>query len=117
MPKGARSEKMAATKMTPRRPIQSLRGSEIQPALASVSFVSDSRKKSLQETDGDVGHGIDKADDPAIFCTFSLVCNRSTGGASRVGDAECFVKGQIRTIRTSLYLSVGKAQAERERFT
>ena len=33
MPKGARREKIAATKMTPRRPRRSLRGSEIQPAL------------------------------------------------------------------------------------
>jgi hypothetical protein len=79
MPKGAKREKMAATKMTPRRPIQSLRGSEIQPALASVNCESDSRKKVVQETDGDVRHGIDKTDDPAILCAFSLVCDRSTG--------------------------------------
>ncbi|CCF43248.1 hypothetical protein CH063_13012 [Colletotrichum higginsianum] len=35
MPNGAISERMAATKMTPRRPRSSLRGSEIQPALVA----------------------------------------------------------------------------------
>jgi hypothetical protein len=33
IPKGARSEKTAATKIVPRRPIQSLKGSEIQAVL------------------------------------------------------------------------------------
>lgn len=36
MPKGAIREKTAATKMTPRRPSQSFKGSDIQPALAAA---------------------------------------------------------------------------------
>ena len=97
MPNGARRENMPPMKMTPRRPKSSLRGSEIQPALRGVSNLdlgilrprswkeADWRREDLQEPDGDIGHSIHKADDPAVVLTPRL---SPVAHVARVGNAE-----------------------------
>lgn len=95
---------MAATKMTPRRPIQSLRGSEIQPALFSQFHRRQraTERHNLQQGNGDVRHGIDEANDPAILSTVSLACDRPAGGASRVRDTQSDGERQIGAIGAGL---------------
>lgn len=92
MPKGARREKMAATKMTPRRPMRSLRGSEIQPALGfrvrrgsedCRSLVRELRC-CLQNPDGDVRHRVHETDDPAVVLAPLLPADTRV---ARVGNA------------------------------
>lgn len=88
MPNGASNEKMPAMKMTPRRPSKSFNGSEIHPALTAACVRQEmvlSRGTNwgteawlrLQETNGNVRHSVDEADDPAIFGTIALAGYRS----------------------------------------
>ena len=102
MPNGASREKTAATKMTPRRPRTSFRGSEIHPALLTVRQDFRNSLGNLQEADGNIRHRIDQTNDPAIPRTVALVGN---GAAVRglVRDAQSSTKGQVRAIRSSLH--------------
>ncbi len=116
MPNGASSEKIAATKMTPRRPIISFRGSEIQPALVFVSsFAVYKRGEYLQETDGNIRHSINEANEPGVFGTEAFGLIRTTV-RRKVGDTESFREAKVGAVGTGLWWYVlirpnGKAHA------
>lgn len=94
---------MAPKKMVPRRPIQSLRGSETHPALDNVS--SESMRKAvanIQQADCDVRQGVDETDDPAVGCTLAGVGIGAARGAGGVRDTESIREGQVGAVGTSL---------------
>lgn len=60
--------------------------------------------------DGDVRHGIDKANDPAVLGADAFVGNGAAGRPRGVWDAERRVESQIGAIATSLQSKVSVPQ-------
>lgn len=96
IPKGATKLKMAAMKIVPRRPSQSLKGSEIQAVLYRRQSGSlGSREVHLQECNGNVWGRIHEANDPGVSITVWFA-------VAEVRDAEFLGKRQICAIGASL---------------
>jgi len=107
---GARRLKMAAMKMTLRRPNQLFKGSLIQAALLSVSkVVLHMRRAYSQKRNADIGAGVDEPNQPAVPGTIDIGVNSRVavvvGRGAAVRNAECNGETDICAVGSCLELA------------